>query len=166
MKYLIDTNCFLSPHKTFCPIDVGVSFWNKIIELAQRGLICSLDKVRNEMSEHNDELHNWLKLNLSNDFFHKFDGDLQAEKLRSIIKWASSSERYFDKAKEKFMRMDKADIYLVAYASVSPDDWTVVSLEAPSPNNRNEIKLPDVCSQFKVRCIKPQDMFRQLRETF
>ena len=41
MKYIIDSNCFITPSRTFCPTDVGVSFWNKIKSLAEEGDVCS-----------------------------------------------------------------------------------------------------------------------------
>lgn len=166
MKYIIDSNCFIQPHKTFCPTDVGVSFWNKIRELAETGVICSLDKVKDELYENSDELKEWLMSNVDDKFFFQFAGDDVVKKLQSIISWTMSSDRYYEKAKEKFLRMDKADIYLVAFASVNPNEWKVVSMEQPAPNNHTEIKLPDVCHSFGVSCIKPQDMFRELNQTF
>ncbi len=166
MKYIIDSNCFIQPHRTFCPTDVGVSFWNKILDLASRGILCTLDKVKDELYTHSDDLKSWMSSNLRDDFYYKFQGDLQTQKLQSIISWASTSTRYNQKAKEKFLKLDKADIYLVAFASIAPAEWKVVSMEQPSPNNQSEIKLPDVCSCFGVSCIKPQDMFREIGETF
>ncbi len=166
MKYIIDTNCFIQPHKTFCPTDVGISLWNKIRELADSGVICSLDKVQDELYENSDDLKEWLTANVDDGFFCRFSGDDVTRKLQSIISWASSSTRYYDKAKQKFLRMDKADIYLVAFASVNPSEWKVVSMEQFAPNNHNEIKLPDVCQSFGVSCIKPQEMFRELNQTF
>lgn len=166
MKYIFDSNCFIQPHKTFCPTDVGLSFWMKIRELAQYGIICSLDKVKNELYANSDELKEWMCTNLGDDFFYSTSDQNVANQLQRIILWASSSTRYFPKAKEKFLRMDKADIYLAAFAASNPQEWKVVSMEQPAPNNHNEIKLPDVCQTFGVSCIKPQDMFRELRQTF
>lgn len=167
MKYIIDTNCFIQPHKTFCPTDVGLSFWNKIRELATSGIIYSLDKVKDELYSNSDELKSWLTTNIDdNGFFCTFEGEPATKQLQNILTWAASSTRYTQRAKDKFMRMDKADIYLVAFASVNPKEWKVVSMEQPAPNNQSEIKLPDACQSFGVSCIKPQDMFRELNETF
>lgn len=52
--------------------------------------------------------------------------------------------------------MDKADIYLVAFAAVAPEEWTIVSMERPAPRNAGEIKLPDACAKFGVRCLMLQ----------
>lgn len=166
MRYIIDSNCFIQPHKTFCPTDVGLSFWNKIRELAESGVICSLDKVKAELYTHSDALKKWMTSNINNSFFYSTDDNDVVQQLQRVIAWAHSSRRYTDKAKQKFLKMDKADIFLVAFASTNPQEWKVVSMEQPSPNNQTEIKLPDACQCFGVSCIKPQDMFREIQETF
>ena len=73
---------------------------------------------------------------------------------------------FFNRAKKKFMKLDKADVYLAAFASVNPQEWKVVSMERSAPNSQSEIKLPDVCSRFGVSCIQPEEMFREMKETF
>ncbi|MBQ2886467.1 MAG: DUF4411 family protein, partial [Alphaproteobacteria bacterium] len=45
-------------------------------------------------------------------------------------------------------------------------EWKVVSMERSAPNSQAEIKLPDVCSRFGVSCIQPEEMFREMKETF
>lgn len=62
--------------------------------------------------------------------------------------------------------MDKADIYLASFASANPAEWTIVSMERSAPNSPGEIKLPDVCMQYNVKCIQLEEMFRELGETY
>jgi hypothetical protein len=49
-KYLLDTNIFIQAHRVSYPFDIFNSFWEKIIELAERGNIISIDKVKMEIS--------------------------------------------------------------------------------------------------------------------
>lgn len=166
MKYIIDTNCFVTPHRTFCPTDVGVSFWNKLQTLAKEGKICSIDKVKNELYANSDELKEWMEVNLGNAFFLPFENADSIQRLPIIVQWAATHTFYNQRAKDKFLRMDKADIYLAAFASVNPKEWTIVSMERSSPNSPSEIKLPDVCMQYSVKCIQIEDMFREMKETY
>lgn len=166
MKYIIDSNCFVSPHRSFCPTDVGVSFWNKLRALAEGGKICSLDKVRDELYSNSDELKAWMESNLGDDFFVSFENSSSIQRLTMITQWAAASTFYTTKAKTKFLRMDKADIYLASFASVDPNEWIVVSMERSAPNSPGEIKLPDVCLQYNVRCIQLEEMFREMKETY
>lgn len=43
---------------------------------------------------------------------------------------------------------------------------TIVSMERPAPRNAGEIKLPDACAKFGVRCLMLQDMFREMGESY
>ncbi len=166
MKYLIDSNTFIAPHRGYAPVDVAVSLWNKIKILADKGTICSLDMVKNELYENDDDLKQWMKSHIQSKFFMKFSNEETNDRLGEIMRWAAKHSTYSDKAKEKFMKLDKADVYLVAFASVCPEEWTVVSFERTNHLGSSEIKLPDVCSKFNVNCIALQDMFRALKETY
>ena len=75
MRYIVDSNSFITPHRGYSPIDVARSLWSKISSLA---------------SEHK-----------------------------------------------------------------------IYSLE-----NAGEIKLPDACAKFGVRCLMLQDMFREMGESY
>lgn len=50
----------------YYPFDVVPSFWNKILELSNKGIICSIDKVRKEICETNnpDSLSKWCENDL------------------------------------------------------------------------------------------------------
>ena len=139
MKYIIDSNWFVTPHRSFCPTDVGVSFWSKLRTLAENGKICSIDKVQDELYNNSDELKNWMETSLSDSFFVKFDNAMSVQKLTAIVQWATTNTFYIPKAKTKFLRMDKADIYLASFASVNPAEWTIVSMERSAPNSPGEI---------------------------
>lgn len=166
MKYIIDSNSFITPHRGYSPIDVAESLWNKLKSLAGSGKIFSIDKVKEELYLHDDELKQWMRLNMPRTFFLSNDGAETIAQLGIIVNWAQNHSFYTAKAKQKFLRMDKADIYLAAFASAAPEEWTVVSMERPAPNNAGEIKLPDACCEFGVHCIMLQDMFRELGEKY
>jgi hypothetical protein len=166
MKYLIDTNIFVTPHRTFAPIDVALSLWNKVNYYANNGIICSIDKVKEELYANDDELKQWLISNTPSDFFIGFTDSDSLNQLQKIALWASSHNRYSSKAKKKFMNFDKADVYLAAFASAHPDEYTVVSFEHTNNFGVSEIKLPDVCSEFNAKCIPLEQMFRELHDTY
>lgn len=165
MKYILDSNCFITPHRGYCPIDVAISLWNKIKDLATSNIIVSLDKVKNELFANNDELKRWFINNIPNSFFMEFGGEA-INKLQEVIQKAANSTFYTERAKEKYIKLDKADIYLTAFASTNPQEWTIVTLETSEPNRKNEIKLPQACNAYNIHCISLTDMFRELHQTF
>lgn len=167
MKYILDTNSFITPHRGgYNPLDVAVSFWNKIQELSDTSVIRSIDKVKAELFIHDDELKQWVNNTLPRDFFERFESDATMAKFREVSTWAQSHRTYNNTAKRKFLDPTKADIYLVAYSAAHPEDYTIVSFEKPNPHNVGEIKLPDACDAFGVRCIMMADMFRDLGQTY
>lgn len=45
-KYLLDSNVLIQAHRMHYPFDVVPGFWNKLIDLSNKELICSIDKVK------------------------------------------------------------------------------------------------------------------------
>lgn len=68
MRYIVDSNSFITPHRGYSPIDVARSLWSKISALASEHKIYSLDKVKEELYLHDDELKEWIRLILSGSF--------------------------------------------------------------------------------------------------
>lgn len=168
MKYIFDTNSFITPHRGgYNPLDVAISFWNKIHELSDTSVIMSIDKVKDELFSHDDELKQWVKENLPTNFFVKFESNATIAKFRDVSNWAAGTHNiYNDTAKRKFLDNTKADIYLVSFAATWPADYTIVSFERSNPRHVGEIKLPDACNAFGARCIMMADMFRELGQTY
>jgi hypothetical protein len=55
------------------------------------------------------------------------------------------------------------DPFLIAYALTDIDNRTVVSFETSAPSKqRANRKVPDVCSTFRIRCIKMFDLIEEL----
>lgn len=67
--YVVDSNLFIQAHRIICPLDIAISFWNKVALLAKNGQIVSIDKVKNELYQNDDELKNWCENNLPENFF-------------------------------------------------------------------------------------------------
>ncbi|MBQ9639129.1 MAG: DUF4411 family protein [Bacteroidales bacterium] len=167
MKYIFDTNSFITPHRAgYNPLDVAINFWNKIKELSDQSVIGSIDKVKAELSEHDDDLRKWVNKTLPKDFFVKFETEATKEKFREVASWAQNNTNYNTNAKAKFLNATKADIYLVAFSATYPEEYTVVSFERSAPQRIGEIKLPDACNAFGARCIMMADMFRELKQTY
>ena len=60
MKYLIDANTFITPHRGYAPMDVAVTLWNKFKGMSDTGTILLLDRVQNELSVNADALRQWI----------------------------------------------------------------------------------------------------------
>ena len=166
MKYLIDANTFITPYRGYAPMDVAVTLWDKFKGMSDNGTIVLLDRVQQELNINADALRQWVDVHFNVASIVSFQGSHQAVVNYGLVsKWAASQNRS-EKALNKFLDPNKADLFLVAYAATDPNNYTVVSFEVTNHNGPSEFKLPDVCNQFGVKCIPFQDMFRELYETY
>ena len=157
---------FITPHRGYAPIDVAVTLWDKFKNMSDVGTILLLDRVQQELSVHADALHQWVDANFNIASIVSFQNNQQAvANYGTISRWAVSQNRS-QRALNKFLRPEAADIFLVAYAATDPNNYTVISFETSNNNAAFDFKLPDVCNQFGVRCIPFQDMFRELQEVY
>ncbi len=144
-------------------MDVVPGFWAKVSELAKKGTICSIDKVKHEIYNNEDALQQWCMENLPNDFF-KSTGDI-VESYAEVVRWAySHNHHYKEAALDEFLSNDMADAWLVAYAYAH--GHVIVTQEVPEPARKTKIKIPDACDPFHVRYIDRIALFRELGEQF
>ncbi len=163
--YVVDSNFFIQAHRVNYPIDVAISFWAKVRQLAHEGKIISIDKVKNELYNKNDELEAWCKVNLPDNFFKNTDEVIGA--YAHVIGWAiSKSGQYNQNALNEFLAADEADAFLISYTLHDNANRIIVTYEVAAPNAIKKIKIPDVCIGMNVRFVNTMDMLRQLGESF
>jgi hypothetical protein len=142
--YVVDSNFFIQAHRFTCPLDIVPSFWTKVKQLAEQGKIISIDKVKNEIYDHQDDLKQWCEDNLPEDFF-KDTQDIIAS-YRQIVMWANArSSHYHPTALAEFLDADEADAWLVAYALVDKVNRTIVTHEKSQPDIKRRVKIPEAC---------------------
>lgn len=145
--YLIDSDVLITARKQYYPFDVVPGFWQWLINAHEQGIVGSIRQVKNEITAGEDELKDWVKA-LPAEFFAEADNEV-ASNVADVATWASSS-KYSQEATDKFM--GSADLLLIAHAKAH--GHTVVSLETSDLNSLRSIKIPDVCKQFDVECVR------------
>ncbi len=165
--FVVDSNFFINAHRATYPLDVAPSFWNKLKTLAAEGKIISIDKVRDELYNFNeDELQAWCDDNLDAGFFRDSTSVLSST-YPAVLQWAASrTPSYLQHALNEFMAADRADAFLIAYALTDSSNLTITTLEVSAPQGINRVKIPDVCSGLGINSCNTIGMFRQLGETF
>lgn len=163
--YVVDSNFFIQAFQSSYPMDVAKSFWSKVIQLANKGHIISIDKVEEELSKKEDQLLQWCQSNLPNDFFHSTEGSLAS--YAHLVAWADSSRaQYLPAAINEFLDADKADAFLIAFVMSDSAQRTLVTQEKSAPGSKRSIKIPEPCNAFNVRYVNMIEMFRELNESF
>lgn len=164
-KYVVDTNFFIQAHRSSYPLDIAQSFWRKVKELADDEKIISIDKVRDEIFENEDELTEWVNNNIPGLFFKDTRDETIIAEYRKVAQWAESrSDHYYRRAIDEFLEYDKADTWLIAYCMATGDE--IVTQEVSDSNRKNRIKIPDVCNDFRIQYLNMMAMFRKLGVRF
>lgn len=166
MDYLIDANCFIESKNVTNPLDVAVSFWAKIKNLALAGRIHSIDKVRSELVSMGDELSEWVKDEIPDSFFYSTNTADVQQNVADLRNWAISTGQYDNKAIQNFSSSTVADPYLAGYAATDNENIKVVTNEKAGTGSKHSVKLPDACSQKGVSCLRIMEMLREMGETF
>ena len=163
-KFLIDSNCLITPKNQYYAFDLTQTFWDELGENIKAGNILILDKVFNEIIKGGDELSNWLKEYVG----YKINlGDLRIiQKYADIISYIHSSNLYKANAENEWKQVDIADGFLIATACVY--NYNIITYERLSPNLNpgsasKRPKIPDVAKVFNVDCVNLFDAMRELK---
>ncbi len=163
--FVVDTNFFIQAHRVSYPLDVAISFWNKIKQLAGKGTIISIDKVKGEIFNNDDELKQWCEENLPEDFF-KDSSEVLVE-YGEVVTWAYSMRtQYTESALSEFLDADEADAFLVSYALAYKSERIIVTQEKSQPEIKRKIKIPEACTPFNIEYVDTIEMLRRLGERF
>ncbi len=148
----------------FCAFDLCPGFWKSLLHYHAEGRVFSVDRVRNELlvGRSDEDLFLWVKNDVPEELFLQVDTDEIARIYTEIMIWVQHHPNYFDHAKAKFAT--GADGWLVACALAR--GATVVTNEQPAPGARRDVKLPDVCDEFKVPRQNTFIMLRALGAQF
>jgi hypothetical protein len=161
-NYLVDANVLMEAKRRYYRFDLCPGFWACLAWQHKQGSIGSIDRVRVEIEEGKDDLAHWAKRTCPKTFFSATTDAKVAAAYGKIIAWVQSQVRYSPAAKAEFAQV--ADGWLIAYSNVH--NLIVVTHEAPAPESRKEVKIPDVCNQFSVPYVDTFDMLEALGTEF
>ena len=159
-QYILDANVFIEAHRNYYAFDLCPGFWQSIEHYGAQGAVTSIDKVRDELKE-GDPLDQW-KESVSNSLFLPSDTDDDIAAYREIILWVERESRFKSAAKANFA--NGVDAWLIACAKAR--GLKMVTHEAPAPNSKTSVKIPDVCKAFDITYCNTFDMLRELRISY
>ena len=137
--YMVDTSSFTELRRTY-PRPPFDNVWKLIERLADEGRLISIDLVLDELNAQDDEVSAWAKER--SDLFLELDEAIQLRTKEVLAQFPN----LVDLKRKK----SSADPFLIAAAIVK--GAVVVTQEKPS-GGPPAVKIPNVCSALKVRCI-------------
>ncbi|MEN6511952.1 MAG: DUF4411 family protein [Chloroherpetonaceae bacterium] len=163
LKYAMDSNVLISASRLHYPFDFAMPFWNGLLQYAEQGFICSIDKVQDELVQGTDELAKWAKKTFSPYFLETDTAEIFAN-YQIIINWARIQTQYEQHAKDEFYKLDNADPWLISFAYTHK--LTIVTHEVFDPYIKRKIPIPNVCRDFGIQYIDLYQMLRDLKFHF
>ena len=163
-KYLLDANIFIEASKRYYSFDIAPGFWKNIIKYDRAGVIFSVDRVKKELERKDDEIKTWIDSNLNNSFFVPTDNPNIFKNYAQVQNWANSHSQFTDAAKSIFAQADEADAWLIATAITN--SYVIVTeetIDRTISNKIGNIKIPNVCENFKLEYINTFQMLRELQ---
>jgi len=160
VKYILDANIFIEAKNRYYAFNLCPGFWDSLLHHNSVGNLESIDRVKKELLEGKDNLATWSKK--SPDLFASTNSKFVVADYGDIIQWVQNQERFNDAAKSKFA--NDPDAWVIAYAKAN--NAIVVTQEVSAPKSRKDVKIPDVCNHFNVKCTDTFDMLQKLGIVF
>ncbi len=158
LKYVLDADTLMRAARTHYSFDIAQVFWDGLLQYAQQGIICSIDKVLDEINNGNDELVTWANNEFS-EYFITTQTSVILENYARLIEWAQSQNQYNQNAKDEFYQIDNADAWIIAFANTK--NLTIVTHEKYNPDIKRKIPIPNVCEAFNIQYI---DLYQMLKD--
>lgn len=146
--YCIDTNALIDLWRRFYPPDVFPSLWKNLENLISDRRLVAPREVFKELENLDDELLKWARNHRG--MFEDLDYQ-QVDQVKDIL-------RRFPRLVDENKIIPDADPFVIALARSK--GWTVITSENPG-NPGGPPRIPDVCKEYEVRCIKLLEFFRE-----
>jgi hypothetical protein len=148
VSYSIDTSAFLDAWVRYYPPDVFPSIWEQMDHAASDGTLHSSDEVLRELGKKDDSAHDWMKSHVG--MVVALDTEIEQHVQEIMTRYP----RLVDTKKGR----SGGDPFVTAVARARR--LTVITAENATGNVAVP-RIPDVCLDLGIRCIRILDFFRE-----
>ena len=146
--HVIDTSALIDLWRVYYPPDIFPTLWERNLEeIIREGLLIAPKEVFNELQRRDDDLWDWAKDHRK--MFIELDEE-QAKHVKAIV-------GKFPKLIDSRKTTPDADPFVISLAMSK--SWTVIASEHSNPGGKP--RIPDVCRNYNVRCIKLVEFIRE-----
>lgn len=161
-KFLMDANAFIEPRDRYYPFDICPGYWTALVQLHGVNRVFSIDRIRDELLEQDDDIKEWIEERAPDTFFKKTEDQAVIDSFQEMVNWVYGEPQFTDAAQSEFASV--ADGWLVAYAAVNR--FVVVTQEEYNPDVKRRVPIPNVCEEFEVEYVNTFEMLRALGAKF
>lgn len=140
VKYLLDTNSFITPYRSYYNPQITPPFWNNLLSLFEKCHLYTIDKVVEEIKKGRDWLTDWIKKLPKNKVLKPEEDISIMQKYEEIVRYLETTDY---RKKDEFIN---CDAYLITY--VLTYDYVLVTFE--KLDSSKIIKIPKVCNALGI----------------
>lgn len=152
--YWVDANVFIQSANGLLSFTRAPRFWAELAKHISSRNICTSEMVYKELVGFGDELSNWVATRKQN-LCRSADEAVQLE-LKKVVDYVAnctnqrSGKKRYDAANENEF-FSGADPWLIAH--VLKHGGTLVTNESRVHPDAKKVRIPDICTPLKARCI-------------
>jgi hypothetical protein len=161
MIYLLDANTFIEAKGRYYGMTICPAYWEWLLKAHEKEEIGSIEMVKTELANGNDELAQWVKSN-SQIFVSEEAQEIQECFGASVAPAVSGMIHMKDGTHAEFM--SGADPWLIATAMAT--GATIVTQEVYKSDIKKKIHIPNVCSLLGVPYMNTFEMLHELEAEF
>lgn len=162
MLYLLDANVLMTAHNLYYPVDAVPEFWDWLQFQCELGLVKmpieTFEEVKDGTTDaQRDLLYAWVQRAEVRATL-LLNGDVDPEHVRTVL------HHYAPDLSDDEIEAIGRDPFLIAHALAQPQDRCVVTTEVTNrKKQRQNKKIPDICTDVGVLCCDTFAMLRALR---
>ena len=154
MQYLIDANVLITAKNEYYEFGRVDEYWEWLASQANGGHAKMPHEIYEEIMRGNDELATWARQHRNALLLEESVDD---NHLQQVL-----NEGYAPDLNQNQIETLGYDPHLIAYAFAVQDNRTVVTLEVQTGRQRQNRRIPDVCTTLHVNWCDPWDFGRAL----
>lgn len=163
MLYLLDANTLIDAKRDYYPIDRVPEFWNWLVFQGEQGVIKIPIEIFEEFKDkedsdgNKDELALWAE---EEQVKNALLFDEQAE--QDLVARITYGGYVANPTDDQLLKIGR-DPFLISYALKEIKNRTIVTTEVSRPSKKEaNRRVPDVCTDFGIRCINNFQLLREL----
>ena len=163
MLYLLDANTLIDAKRDYYPISRVPEFWEWLVFYGEKGNIKIPIEVYEEFSDTKDKNGKKDELAVWSEQSEVREALLLNEEAEQDLVARITYGGYVANPTDDDLVKIGRDPFLLSYALKDLENRCIVSTEVSKPSKKGaNRKVPDVCGDFKIRCINNFQMFREL----
>lgn len=98
-QYLLDANVLMEAKRRYYRFGLCPGFWVCLVWQYKQGSLLSIDRIKDEIEQGNDDLTEWVKQSAPKGFFVSTTNTEVAKRFGEMVAWVQTQAQYLARSK-------------------------------------------------------------------